>query len=107
MDREQEDPGALADEMEEEASRLQHRSEELGEEVSDVRKDWERKRSDAAVPGANPPSEGSQDDSVASGTDETDSGGTEADDRSEQEHPEDQTSGQGSDVPSDWEAGHE
>lgn len=78
MASEHEDPGALADEMEEEADRLEDRSKKLGEDVDEVRKDWGRKRSDQAVPGANPPAEG-----------------------------EDQTSGQGDDVPSDREAGHD
>jgi hypothetical protein len=41
MDREQEDPGALADDMEREADELEDRSEELGDEVDEVRKDWE------------------------------------------------------------------
>jgi hypothetical protein len=78
MAPEREDPDALADEMEQEADRLEDRSKELAEDVDDVRKDWERKRSDQSVPGATPP----------------------ADD-------EDQTSGQGSDVPSEREAGHD
>jgi hypothetical protein len=78
MASEQDDPGALADEMEQEADRLEDRSKELGEQVDDVRKDWEQKRSDQGVPGANPPAEG-----------------------------EDQTSGQGSDVPPEREAGRE
>jgi hypothetical protein len=78
MTREQEDPGALADEMEQEAQRLERRSQELGDDVDEVRKDWERKRSDPGVPGANPPDEG----------------------EAEQE-----TSGQGNDVPPDREAG--
>ena len=78
MASEQEDPGALADEMEEEADRLEQRSKQFGEDVDDVRKDWERKRSDQGVPGANPPAEG-----------------------------DDETSGQGSDVPPDREAGHD
>lgn len=82
MAPEQEDPGALADEMEQEVDRLQDRSNQLGEDVDDVRKDWERKRSDQGVPGANPPDDASQDDSVASGADETSSGGAEADERS-------------------------
>jgi hypothetical protein len=82
MASEQEDPGALADEMEQEADHLEDRSKELGKNVDDVRKDWERKRSDQAVPGANPPEGASEDDSVASGTDETSSGGAEADERS-------------------------
>lgn len=85
MDSEREDPGALADEMEEQADRLQDRSKDLGEEVGEVRKDWERKRSDQSVPGANPPESHPQDESVASGTDETDSGGAEADERSERD----------------------
>jgi hypothetical protein len=78
MTSEREDPDTLADEMEQEADRLEERSKDLGENVDDVRKDWERKRSDQNVPGANPPAEG-----------------------------EDQTSGQGSDVPSDREAGND
>jgi hypothetical protein len=78
MAPEHEDPGALADEMEQDAERLEDRSKELGQDVDDVRKDWERKRSDQGVPGANPPAEG-----------------------------EDQISGQGSDVPPDRESGNE
>jgi hypothetical protein len=78
MASEHEDPDVLADEMEDEADRLQQRSKELGQDVDDVRKDWERKRSDQGVPGANPPAEG-----------------------------DDETSGQGSDVPPDREAGHD
>jgi hypothetical protein len=77
------DPGALADDMEKEADRLEDRSKELGEGIDDVRKDWERKREDQAVPGANPPDDGDD----AEG--------------------EDETSGQGSDVPPDREAGHD
>lgn len=90
MASEHEDPGALADEMEQEADRLQHRAKELGEEVDDVRKDWERKRSDAGVPGANPPENDSADESVASGTDETDSGGAQANERTDQPHDPDE-----------------
>ena len=78
MALEHEDPEALADEMEQQADRLEDRSKKLGENVDDVRKDWERKRSDQAVPGDNPPADG-----------------------------EDETSGQGNDVPPDREAGHD
>ena len=78
MASEHEDPGAHADEMDAEADRLEDRVKELGEDVDNVRKDWERKRSDQGVPGANPPAEG-----------------------------DDETSGQGSDVPPDREAGHD
>jgi hypothetical protein len=73
--REQEDPESLADELEDEAERLEQRSKELGEDISDVKQDWERKRSDQGVPGANPPD------------------------------GEDETSGQGEDVPPEREAG--
>ena len=52
---EQEDPGGLADELEQQARKLERRSEDLGEDVQDVRQDWERKRADQGVPGANPP----------------------------------------------------
>jgi hypothetical protein len=45
----------LADELEQEGDRLQQRSAELGDEISDVRDDWRRKRADEGVPGAPPP----------------------------------------------------
>lgn len=76
MTREQEDPESLADELEGEAERLEQRSKELGEDISDVKQDWERKRSDQGVPGANPPAQS-----------------------------EDETSGQGEGVPPEREAG--
>jgi hypothetical protein len=90
--REQEDPGSLADELEQEADELERRSQELGEKVSDVKQDWERKRSDEAVPGADPPAEGDDDESGEGDVDEADEG-------------EEQTSGQGEDVPPEREAG--
>lgn len=86
MARDEQDPGALADEMEQEADRLEDRSKDLGADVDDVRKDWERKRSDQGVPGANPP-EGDGDQAESDGREET--------------------SGQGSDVQTDREAGHD
>lgn len=76
MEREQEDPESLADELEAEADRLEQRSDELGEDITDVKQDWERKRSDEGVPGANPPAQG-----------------------------DDETSGQGEGVPPEREAG--
>ena len=45
----------LADQLEEEARRLERHSEEIEQEVKDARADWERKRSDEGVPGAVPP----------------------------------------------------
>jgi hypothetical protein len=49
------DPGKLADELEDQADRLDQQSSELEERTDDVRQDWERKRSDPQVAGANPP----------------------------------------------------
>ena len=45
-------------EYERQADELQERSEKLGEEIADVREDWERKRDDDAVPGAQNPDTG-------------------------------------------------
>jgi hypothetical protein len=37
---------------------MEERSEKLGEEIADVREDWERKKSDDSVPGAQNPESG-------------------------------------------------
>jgi hypothetical protein len=42
-------------EYEQTADELEERSKQLGEEINDVREDWERKRADDGVPGAPPP----------------------------------------------------
>ncbi len=52
--RDDKDPGELADKLEHEADKLESRSEELGDEVDRVRQDWQRKRADEGVPGAVP-----------------------------------------------------
>jgi hypothetical protein len=49
------DPEKLADELEGDADRLQKKSEDLGDEISETRRDWEAKRRDPGVPGADPP----------------------------------------------------
>jgi hypothetical protein len=49
------DPGELADSLEQEADELEQHSDRLGDEVQDARQDWQQKRSDPSVPGANPP----------------------------------------------------
>ena len=55
------DAGKRADELECEAAEMRRRSEQLGNEIGDVRNDWQRKRAAADVPGAVPPEpEGSQ-----------------------------------------------
>ena len=51
---EREQYGELADELEDRVDTLADHSRSLGEEITDVRKDWERKRADAGVPGAIP-----------------------------------------------------
>ena len=55
------DPGKLADHLEEEADDLKQRSEKLKEQTKDVAQEWERKRSDPNVPGAQPRAEDEQD----------------------------------------------
>jgi hypothetical protein len=51
------DPERLADELDEQADELRGRSEHLEEKVIEVRREWEQKRSDPNVPGADPPAE--------------------------------------------------
>jgi hypothetical protein len=43
-----------ADRMEEDAERMEEHSDKLGERISDVESDWERKEQDPTVPGAQP-----------------------------------------------------
>jgi hypothetical protein len=45
-------------EYEKQADELEERSERLGEEIADVREDWERKKADDSVPGAQNPETG-------------------------------------------------
>ena len=45
-------------EYEREADEMQERSDRLGEEIADVREDWERKKADDSVPGAQNPETG-------------------------------------------------
>jgi hypothetical protein len=71
-----EDHEKLSDELEGQADELEQKSAGLEQEISDVKQDWERKRSDEGVPGANPPAQS-----------------------------EDETSGQGKDVPPERETG--
>ena len=44
-----------ADDLAGEADQMQERSEELGAEIEQTREEWQRKRADQGVPGANPP----------------------------------------------------
>jgi hypothetical protein len=54
------DPEQLADELDEQADELRGRSEHLEEKVIEVQREWDRKRSDPNVPGANPPDDGEE-----------------------------------------------
>ena len=51
------DPEGLTNRLEDEAQDLEQRNQELGQQAEDVSQEWERKRSDPAVPGAQPPAE--------------------------------------------------
>ena len=44
-----------ADQLAREADRMEQQSHKLGGEIQDARSDWERKRADPKVAGANPP----------------------------------------------------
>ena len=46
------DHAEKADEVERELDDLQHESERLGDDISETKEDWERKKRDAKVPGA-------------------------------------------------------
>lgn len=41
-----------ADRLQDDAAELEERSKRLGDEISDVREDWERNQADDSVPGA-------------------------------------------------------
>jgi hypothetical protein len=43
-----------AEQMEQDAERMEHHSDQLGDRIDDVKEDWERKEDDASVPGAQP-----------------------------------------------------
>jgi hypothetical protein len=57
----EEDPGKLADSLEQEADELEQRSKKLEEQTDDVAQEWERKRADESVPGAPPPTDDEED----------------------------------------------
>ena len=51
------DPERLADQLDAGADDLQEKSDKLEDEISDARRDWEAKRRDSGVPGADPPAD--------------------------------------------------
>ncbi|MEA2370746.1 MAG: hypothetical protein QOH12_1140 [Solirubrobacteraceae bacterium] len=64
----------LANELEREAAELEEKGRALDKHVKEARTDWERKRSDAAVPGAVPPSD-EEEAALGAGDDPKDSDG--------------------------------
>lgn len=79
---EREQHGELADELEDQADTLADHSRSLGEEITDVRQDWERKRADAGVPGATPDWDDPDEDD-----EDQDGGAGGAEDDSAEDHP--------------------
>jgi hypothetical protein len=59
------DPNELAEDLEQEADRLERHSGEVQQRLEEAREDWQRKRRDESIPGAPPPEPGdeSEDDS--------------------------------------------
>lgn len=45
----------IADDAEAQADDLERKGDEVSEQIADTKKDWDAKRADTAVPGANPP----------------------------------------------------
>jgi hypothetical protein len=58
------DPDHIA-RLEAEVDALEKQSKRLGDDISDVREDWQHKREDAGVPGAPPAEKGSAGDAEA------------------------------------------
>lgn len=58
---EREEHEEVADELDADADRMEKGVEELGEQIDELRDDWEAKQQDSAVPGANPPDEAQDD----------------------------------------------
>ena len=61
-----------ADELGREADDLEERSERLGQEVADVRDDWEAKKDDGSLPGAQQPDQEPSEATEESGDEEAD-----------------------------------
>ena len=59
---EREEHEEVHDELAADADRMEKGVEELGEQVDELRDDWQAKQQDSAVPGANPPDEAEGDD---------------------------------------------
>lgn len=58
----EDDPGQLADQLDQQAGEMEKRSGKLSREIDDVDEDWQRKRADSSVPGAQPDQSGDHED---------------------------------------------
>jgi hypothetical protein len=58
------DPGDLADELDQQADQLERHSADVGQQVEETREDWQRKRRDESIPGAQPPESEEEDSPV-------------------------------------------
>jgi hypothetical protein len=59
----EQDPQPLVQHLERETDELEHQGNEVKDAVKETREDWERKRRDENVPGAQPPEDDESDDS--------------------------------------------
>ena len=64
------DAQQLGDELEREAEHMQSQNDRLGDEIHRVGEDWQRKRADESVPGAQPPQPQERSPQESSGEDE-------------------------------------
>jgi hypothetical protein len=80
-----------ADRLAREADRMEQRSGELGAEIEQARSDWQRKRADQKVPGANPPEgqEGAPEEASFPGKEEGENGSSSDGANDENGSPED------------------
>jgi hypothetical protein len=60
MESAEQEPDKLAADLEHEAKKLEHGTDELGEEIAEARQEWKRKRNDPNIPGAPPEEEPSE-----------------------------------------------
>ncbi len=61
----EQDPRKLADGLEQQADELEAHGDELDRRIDETRQEWERNRGSEAVPGANPPESGAEDETEA------------------------------------------
>ncbi len=60
-EREERDIERLAEDLDREAEEMEQRGEQVSDQIDETRGEWQRKQSDAAVPGAAPSEEDADD----------------------------------------------